>query len=243
MVVGRRGVLMAGAACLMPFFARAEHVAGKLPWQAYAGTPPDVARPGPWLFFEPEEGRAVEAFVDRLIPADELSPRGTECGSAVYIDRQLAGPYGSSAALYMRPPFRDGAKSQGDQSPLTPAMRYRRSLAALDLYCRAGFAGKVFADLPPDRQDQLIAGLEANTVHFDDCSGKAFFELILKDTQQGFLADPIYGGNRDMVAWRMIGFPGARYDYRDWIDRHNEAYPYPPTSIGGQPAWSGAAKD
>ena len=50
----------------------------------------------------------------------------------------------------------------------------------------------------------------------------------------GFFADPIYGGNRDMCAWKMIGFPGARYDYRDWVGRHNERYPHPPVSIGGR---------
>ncbi len=68
-------------------------------------------------------------------------------------------------------------------------------------------------------------------------AGAAFFELILNDTTQGFLADPIYGGNRDMCAWKMIGFPGARYDYRDWVTRHNEPYPYPPIGIGAHPDW------
>ena len=58
----------------------------------------------------------------------------------------------------------------------------------------------------------------------------------MKDTREGFFADPIYGGNRDMVGWKMIGFPGARYDYRDWVSRHNERYPYPPVSIQGRAA-------
>ncbi|MBV9727128.1 MAG: gluconate 2-dehydrogenase subunit 3 family protein, partial [Gammaproteobacteria bacterium] len=47
-----------------------------------------------------------------------------------------------------------------------------------------------------------------------------------------------YGGNRDMCSWKMIGFPGARYDYRDWVGRHNERYPYPPVSIAGRPDWT-----
>ena len=51
--------------------------------------------------------------------------------------------------------------------------------------------------------------------------------------QMGFFADPIYGGNRDMVAWKMIGFPGARYNYLDWVERHNERFPLPPVSIDG----------
>jgi len=57
---------------------------------------------------------------------------------------------------------------------------------------------------------------------------------LLQDTRQGFFADPIYGGNRDMAAWKMIGFPGARYDYRDWIERYNERYPHQPISVAGR---------
>ena len=64
-------------------------------------------------------------------------------------------------------------------------------------------------------------------VKLDGADGKAFFKTLLKDMQEGFFADPIYGGNRDMCGWKMIGFPGARYDYRDWVGRHNERYPPP----------------
>ena len=65
-----------------------------------------------------------------------------------------------------------------------------------------------------------------------------FFSLLLNNTREGFFADPIYGGNRDMVGWKMIGYPGARYDYRDWIGRHNERFPLSPVSITGRPEWS-----
>jgi len=51
---------------------------------------------------------------------------------------------------------------------------------------------------------------------------------------EGMFADPVYGGNRNMAGWKMIGYPGARYDYRDWVERHNERYPLPPVSIGGR---------
>ena len=61
---------------------------------------------------------------------------------------------------------------------------------------------------------------------------------LFQDTQQGFLADPIYGGNRNMAAWKMIGFPGAHYDYRDWIDRHNQRVALPPVGINTHPNWS-----
>jgi gluconate 2-dehydrogenase gamma chain len=48
---------------------------------------------------------------------------------------------------------------------------------------------------------------------------------------EGFFADPLYGGNRGMASWKMLGFPGTRYDYRDHIDKYNQPYPLGPVSI------------
>ena len=234
--------LMAGtaAATLALLFTRAgaAELHGMPPWNRNAGSPPTIVRPGPWQFFTPEEAVTIEALVDRLIPPDPHCPGGKDAGCAVFIDRQLAGPYGSSRGLYMRPPFKDGDKQQGPQSPLTPATRYRQSLAAFDTYCRGRFAGKVFADIPADQQDAVISGMENGSVQLPGVSARGFFDLLLKNTREGFFADPIYGGNRDMAAWRMIGFPGARYDYRDWVEQHNRQYPRPPVSIGGRPEWT-----
>jgi gluconate 2-dehydrogenase gamma chain len=89
-----------------------------------------------------------------------------------------------------------------------------------------------------DTKDALLKELEAGKVKLENADGKEFFEHVIKDIQTGFFADPIYGGNRDMVAWKMIGFPGARYNYLDWIDRHNERYPLPPVSIMGRADWT-----
>jgi gluconate 2-dehydrogenase gamma chain len=217
--------------------ARALVVRGSLPWAPNAGAPPAAVRPGPWAYFTPEEGAAVEALVDRLIPPDPQTPGGKEAGCAVFIDRQLAGPYGSAEGLYMSGPFADGTPEQGLQSALTPAARYRQALAALDKYCRAAYAGTPFAGLPDDQKDKVVSGLEQGSIKLDGGNGQAFFEQLLKNTREGFFADPVYGGNRDMIGWKMIGFPGARYDYRDWVERHDERYPLPPVGITGRPEW------
>src|SRR6202030_163177 len=155
--------------------ARALVVKGSLPWAANAGTPPTAVRPGPWTYFTAEEGAAVEALVDRLIPPDPETPGGKDAGCAVFIDRQLAGPYGSARGLYMRPPFVDGTPQQGPQSPLTPAARYRQGLAALDKYCRTAYVGKPFAELADDQKDKLLAGLEKGPIALEGASGTAFF--------------------------------------------------------------------
>lgn len=242
MQISRRE-LMAGTAmaalALSSTSAPARIIAGSLPWKPDAGTPPPLVEtnPGVWVFFTPEEGATVEALVDRLIPPDPQTPGGKDAGCAVFIDRQLAGSYGSARGLYMRPPFAEGVPEQGPQSPLTPAMRYRQSLAALDKYCRDSFAGKRFVDLTDAQKDDVITKLEKGPIHLEGASAPAFFELLLRNTREGFFADPVYGGNRDMVGWKMIGFPGARYDYRDWVERHNERYPLPPVAISGRPQW------
>src|SRR5690348_397297 len=166
-------------------------VKDSLPWASNAGTPPRAVRPGSWVYFTPQEGAAIEALVDRLIPADPQTSGGKDAGCAVFIDRQLAGPYGGAEGLYMRGPFADGTPQQGDQSPLTPAARYRQGLAALDKHCRATYAGKSFIQIPDDEKDKLLAGLEKGQVRLEGANGRAFFELLLQNTQEGFFSDPV----------------------------------------------------
>jgi gluconate 2-dehydrogenase gamma chain len=236
-LVTRRHVLLASTAIILAVpSARAEILPGGagLPWRPFAGDPVQAVKPGPWVFFTPEEGAAVEALVDRLIPSDPETPGGKDCGCAVFVDRQLAGAYGSASGLYMSGPFLPATPEQGLQEPLTPAQFYRRMLAALDQYCRASYAGKTFAQLSDGEKDRIITGMEDGSLQLQGAVAKPFFHVLLQDTRQGFFADPVYGGNRDMAAWKMIGFPGARYDYRDWVERHNEPYRHPPISIAGR---------
>lgn len=237
LLTGATLALVGGAA------AHAGIVKGELPWRPDEASPPSRAAPGPWQFFTPDEVPAIEALADRIIPPDPQTPGGKDAGCAVFLDRQLAGGYGSAEGLYESGPFVRGSKQQGNQSSKTPAQLYHAALAALDVYCRQGQGrelprGKSFAELAPEQQDSLLHGLEQGKVQLAGIAGKHFFTVLVKDIQEGFFADPIYGGNRDMCAWKMIGFPGARYDYRDWVGRHNEPYPLPPVSIGGSIDWT-----
>jgi gluconate 2-dehydrogenase gamma chain len=236
----RRRELLAGTAVFLLGIShgRAAVISGHLPWAPNAGDPPTPAKPGPWLFFTGAEGRAMEAIADRIIPPDPQTPGGKDAGCAVFVDRQLAGPYGRQDGLYLRPPFQAGAKNQGQQSAAGPTQRYRTALAALDRACEARFTGKLFAELSDNDKDAVLGGLESGELKLDGADGQAFFEEAVRDVQAGFFADPIYGGNRDMVAWKMIGYPGARYNYLDWVNRHNERFPLPPVSITGRAEWT-----
>jgi gluconate 2-dehydrogenase gamma chain len=239
----RRRDLLTGSALLLVGgrLARAEVIEDQLPWHPGASSAPQPIQPGPWTFFSAAEVITVGAIADRFIPPDTQTLGGKDAGCVVFIDRQLSGPYGRQEGLYASAPFRKGIKQQGPQSAQTPEELYRSGLASLDEYCRSGKApsvpGKRFGELVAEQQDEILHGLESGTVQLEGVDGKTFFEQLLKDVQQGFFADPIYGGNHEMCAWKMIGFPGARYDYTEWVGRHNEHYPYPPVSIAGRDDW------
>lgn len=231
--------LLTGTACVLlsALPVRAAVIERQLPWAPNAGIPPIPAKPGPWLFFTASEGRAIGAIADRIIPPDPETPGGKDAGCAVYLDRQLAGPYGRQEGLYNRPPFLKGTKQQGSQSEAGPAQNYRAALAALDRACKSKFS-KAFDELADHDKDGVLSDLESGELKLDGADGKAFMAQAVKDIQTGFFADPIYGGNRDMVAWKMIGYPGARYNYLDWVDRHNERFPLPPVSMMGRAEWT-----
>ena len=236
-----RRQLLASSAIALLLSSRAAHatlIKDGLPWKPGAADPPAAVTLDGWHYFTPQEAATVEAFVDRLIPPDPQTPGGKDCGCAVFIDRQLAGPYGRNEGYYMMGPFQEGTKQQGPQSALTIAQQYRKALAAFDTACRDKFGDKSFTALSDEQKDDVIKGLEDGSFKLEGFEGKTFFSQILKDTQSGFLADPIYGGNKDLAAWKMIGFPGAHYDYRDWIDRHNERVTLPVVGINNHPNWT-----
>ena len=157
------------------------------------------------------------------------------------------GSYGRREGLYVSGPFEKGTKEQGPQSPQTPGIFIAPACThstntvaqARGLRRRARHS----RSWRRNNRTRCLHGLESGTVQLEGIDGKTFFEQLLKDVQQGFFADPIYGGNHEMCAWKMIGFPGARYDYTDWVGRHNERYPYPPVSIAGRDDWNPAPTD
>ena len=230
----RRQLLAATALIGLGHQALARSVAGDLPWLPNEVYPPTAALPGPWLFFTAEEAAAVEAIADRRIRPDELGPGGKYAGCDGFIDRQLMGPYGGYEWRYMEAPFvPEAAANFGPQSPVVPRDRYRGSLAALAEYTRAQFGGRLFPHLSAADQDRVLTGLEKGEIKLARADGRAFFLLIQANVVEGYFADPIYGGNRDLCGWTLVGFPGVRYDYRDVIAKPNQPYTLPPVGLQG----------
>jgi gluconate 2-dehydrogenase gamma chain len=235
--VTRRSLLASAALLITTSGVSARVVTKVLPWKPNEAYPVTPVVPGGWLFFTANEAAMVDAFVDRLIPTDDLGPGAKEAGVTTFIDRQLTGPYGGHDWLYMQGPFsQNPLPTQGLQSPLTPRQQYRQGLAALEAHCTSTF-NRGFTQLNAEEQDRLIAGLEKGEVQLPNFSGRMLFTAIYTNTIEGFFADPIYGGNRDMAGWKLVGFPGVRYDYRDVMDKPNQPYTLPPVGLQGRPAW------
>jgi gluconate 2-dehydrogenase gamma chain len=204
---------------------------------AAASTVPTAPPAGDYQpsWFTAEEWAFVKAAVARLIPADDLGPGALEAGAAEYIDRQMNTPYATGAQWYMQGPFvTDAPVEMGYQLQLSPQQLYRLGIAALDGQCQQQL-GQPFAAQDNATRDRLLAELEAGQRQLDAVPDKAFFSLLLQNTREGFFCDPIHGGNKGLVGWTQIGFPGARADFMDWVER-NEAYPYPAVSIRGERA-------
>ena len=85
-----------------------------------------------------------------------------------------------------------------------------------------------------EMRGQVLMQLEKGQASLDGVPAAAFFAQLLQNTKEGYFADPMYGGNRGMGSWKMIGFPGARADYADWIEQPGKVYPLGPVSILGE---------
>jgi gluconate 2-dehydrogenase gamma chain len=238
--IHRRGLLGVGAAAFaLPFTVSAEQfLKTGLAWAPNTSAyPTAVDLKASYVFFTPDEAAFIEAACARLIPQDEVGPGAIEAGVPLFIDRQLGGEYGRGDRFYTKGPFGKGEKTQGYQSRYPPAGQHRAAIKAIDAHLTKD--GAAFHKREPAAQDQFLKSLEAGEVDLgEDVSAKAYFGLLWQNVMEGYFSDPIYGGNRGMGPWKMIGFSGARYDQRAYVLSYGKPYPLPPVGISGRPAWS-----
>jgi gluconate 2-dehydrogenase gamma chain len=194
---------------------------------ASASSAEAAATPPTYLFFNSEEAAFIEAAVARLIPKDEQWDGALEVGASQYMDKQLAGAWGAGERLYRGGPWQTGVPGQGYQLPYTPAELFRTALGAIN----KSLAQTPFVQMSAQRQDDYLANLEKGGTDLGGVPSDIFFAHLWQCTLEGFFSDPVYGGNRDMVSWRMIGFPGAYASYYDLIDKHGIKIDRPPTSL------------
>ena len=230
----RKSIAIVPVAALTTIAGRSQEVSSAAARAAALGPPSSAARASynP-VFFNTVEWAFIQAAVGRLIPADATGPGGIEAGVPEFIDRQMEGAFGHAATWYTQGPFVDSRPEFGYQGKLPPRDVYRAGIAAVDDHAKSSQGGKTFAQLDAAHQDEMLKGLESGVIKFDSVSSKTFFGFLLQNTKEGYLSDPMHGGNKDAGAWKMIGFPGARADFADWVGRPGVQYPLPPVSING----------
>jgi gluconate 2-dehydrogenase gamma chain len=162
-----------------------------------------------YMFFHQSEAAFVEALVDHMVPKDELTGSGTDLGINVYIDRALAGAWGQGARFYAKGPFGKGTANQGYQLPLTPAALYRAGIEGANTYCRKTY-GKAFDKCAAAQKEAFLKDMSGGKVTLPGgLAGRIFFGVLYTNVMEGMFGDPIYGGNKDKAAWKMLGFPGV----------------------------------
>jgi gluconate 2-dehydrogenase gamma chain len=183
-----------------------------------------------YTFFKPHEASFIAAAVERLIPSDENGPGALEAGVPSYLDKQLGGAWGAGERLYRTGPWHEGAPTQGYQLPFTPAELFRHALRGIedDLNKRGS---KPFDKLDAASQDAYLKLLESGGIDLNGAPSKVFFQSLLDLTIEGYFSDPVYGGNKDMVTWKMIGFPGAYATYYTTVDQHGMNFTRAPMSL------------
>lgn len=155
----------------------------------------------PLHFFTGSEALTLSAAVSRIFPSDSSGPGAQEASVTLYIDRQLAGPWGHDRHRYTQPPFDDHAPPEfGYQSQPTPRDIYREGIRNL----------KGFHRLYPEQQDAILHKIETTR----------FFSLLRRNTIEGLFCDPLHGGNANLTGWELLGFPGPRMNNADDIDKH-----------------------
>jgi gluconate 2-dehydrogenase gamma chain len=225
MTVSRRHFLTAGTAgALVP--AAAEAAPAPQPGAAASST---ASAPGAeaYQFFNADEARFIEAALQRLIPPDAVGPSAREAGVPGYIDRQLAGAWGAGERLYRSGPWAAGAPTQGYQLPFTPAELFRTALRAI----RQQLGEPRFESRSGEQQDTYLTQLQTGTRDLGGVPANVFFESLWGMAVEGYFCDPVYGGNRGMASWRMLGFPGAHGAFYELVDRHGAAFEAAPRSL------------
>ncbi|WP_433087419.1 gluconate 2-dehydrogenase subunit 3 family protein [Dactylosporangium sp. CA-052675] len=211
----------------------------KADWEI-AGSPVDPDS-NERLFFTEHEWETIEAATARIIPTDH-DPGAREARVVVFIDRYLSGiDYVFAAAdgsgfLRLTGKFAEAWRARMWDMQQT----YRQGIRDLDAVARTNYNAD-FKGLTEQQQDSVLeiysgapkpakvtlGTTEAVTTFlqgtFDE--GMTFFPALCLHTKQGFYCDPVYGGNKDQIGWKVIGFPGPK-SLKDTMDGTYDTSPY-----------------
>lgn len=194
------------------------------------------------FFSRNEDFDTLSAATERLFPETDVGPGAIALGVPYFIDRQLASDWGTNAHDYTAGPFpqisevdayeemdtdqnKKGAEAEVQVPTPTPRYQTRMNRGALFLEGLHAIQRTAhekyeeeFKKLSGEQQDEILTLCENGDIDMNGTSSGPFFDLLLTTTIEGAYADPAYGGNRDMNAWKMKDYPGPRMSYLDTIE-------------------------
>ena len=204
-----------------------------------------------FLAFSERQAAIVEALTSRILPGTSDDPGAREAGVVYYIDHLLSHNSGIREPTYTAwpyartyegdtPPEPDNDETiwvkaseisrYGFQARLSPLDVYGIGIEATENYARQRF-GRPVVELEESELDETIWALLDDEVDgFEQFSSSGFFHTLRRHTAEGMFSDPAYGGNRDMVGWKLVGYPGAQRAYS--VEAlHAEEPPQPPQAL------------
>ncbi len=123
----------------------------------------------------------LRAMMNRIIPQDDF-PNAWDAGVGNYLSRQFEGDLQNRVE------------------------DYRLGLETLEAESQA-YEGKSFTELDASTQDHLLSRVESGQVTKSwPVNPTEFFHMVIAHVMEGYYSDPGNGGNRESIAWQMIGF-------------------------------------
>ncbi len=227
----RRGFLKGAVAGSAVAATTVAPLAGMAQQASTPAKPADL--PAGYVFLMPTEAAFIEAVADHMYPGDANSPGGVDIGINIFIDRALAGSWGKGDRLYTEGPWGKGVPSQGYQLPLTPAQLFRQGIESCNQACQKKYGGMTFDQLTAAQKEEALQDMASGKMVFDNGLPSAtFFDALYQCVVQGIFADPIYGGNKNMAGWKLVGFPGVVATHaKNIVDYKNKPFPVKYLSI------------
>lgn len=128
-----------------------------------------------------EEVNCLNCICEQFIPSDEYVG-ARDAGVVNFIDK----------LLYQRFP------------ELTES--YKKGIQSVENYCRETY-NKPFAQLKWEEQYSILQEIEGSKLpesFWSEISQRDFFNMVLRNTMQGYYGSPRHGGNKDYVSYRMM---------------------------------------
>jgi gluconate 2-dehydrogenase gamma chain len=176
------------------------------------------------MFFNDFEARTVEALAERIVPGDDEGIGATDAGVTTYIDRAVAGfSTGLQSAYRLGLRDLDRFCRRGYGGAFVELNQEQQDEIVRRFGPETG--GEAASSKPVGEDDYDFDSSAENPAHSLDRPSKQpeessdgsllvrLLAVVREHTFEGLFCDPVYGGNRGAVGWRLVGFPGVQWGY------------------------------